>query len=65
MDESLKYIFVAAQTPKRQKKKNVLSGGRGEGGAKVEKWFLLEIESSVDLHAVSHSTLQRLQNVIK
>ena len=62
MDECLKYIFVAAKTPKR--KKNVVSreGGRG---VKVEKWLLLKIESSVDLHAVSHSTLRRLKNVIK
>ena len=43
-------------------KKNFFAGGGG-GGVKVEKWLLLKIESSVDLHAVSHSTLRRLKNV--
>ena len=48
-----------------------LFGGGGGGGVEVEKWLLrqvikkLKIESSVTLHAVSHSMAQRLQIVIK
>ena len=51
--------------------KNVVRGSRGGGGRSGEVAPAyqvinrLKIESSVALHAVSHSMPQRLQNVIK
>ena len=45
-----------------------VGGGRGRSGEVAPAYQVIEklkIESSVALHAVSHSMLQRLQNVIK
>ena len=55
------------QLPKRLNQKNVVSGGGGGGGGGVQSGEVAsaQIVSSMDLHAVSHSMLQRLQNVIK
>ena len=47
---------------------NVVRGGGGQSGEVAPAYQVikkLKIESSVVLHAVSHSMLQRLQNVIK
>ena len=61
-------LSIFFQLPKRfEGKKNVVPGG-GQSGEVAPAYQVikkLKIESSVALHAVSHSMLQRLQNVIK
>ena len=67
LDECLKYVFF--QLPKLKKCCSGESGGGGGGSGEVAPAYQvinrLKIESSVALHAVSHSMPQRLQNVIK
>ena len=65
---NVKSIFF--QLPKRLNLKECCSGGGGGGqSAEVVRAYQvikkLKIESSVALHAVSHSMLQRLQDAIK
>ena len=58
-------IYRLISTPKLTK---MLFGGWGQSGEVAPVYQVtkkLKIESSVALHAVSHSMLQRLQNVIK
>ena len=61
----LKVYFSSCLNALRGKRMLFRGGQSGEVAPAYQVIKKLKIESSVALHAVSHSMLQRLQNVIK